>query len=259
MTADFSLYRDREQTRRAVDRNRDDWRTCWRGALQGVETAPVAASGARSGCAADLRHLRHLDRAVDRRLPISRGASWWAKLRDIPQDELDQLLAGKEEMCTNIDWAEVDKMVEDSPEPWDQDRMKQLRDQIRQICESADDDEVLEIANDMARAGIEQRAKTCKVWPHRWEETFTPVFEGDSHYWVARQGPSDECGIILISTLKRVDDDFLWTYETQKVVTNKEGEGLLISCSDYEEEKFVYGWRNTEHPVKCEYITFGLY
>ena len=55
-----------------------------RRALQGLESGVVAASDHRRARAADLRHRRHLEPALARRLRLSRRASRRPQLRDLP-------------------------------------------------------------------------------------------------------------------------------------------------------------------------------
>ena len=76
---------------------------------------------------------------------------------------------------------------------------------------------------------------------------------------MARNGPSGDCGIVLVSTLKQhADYPIFWNYESQKIITNKAGDGILLSCAELDEERTLHTWRNVEHEVDCDVFTFGL-
>lgn len=107
---------------------------------------------------------------------------------------------------------------------------------------------------------LEKDTKTCKILANPWKETFTRQL-GDK--WVSNRGPSGICGVVIISTLegrpldpKTPDDVFkVWTYETQKVVTNR-GAGSQLCFFD--ETKVQYSWQAKDFDRSCEFIEFGF-
>jgi hypothetical protein len=107
---------------------------------------------------------------------------------------------------------------------------------------------------------LEKDTKTCKILANPWKETFTRQL-GDK--WVSNRGPSGICGVVIISTLegrpldpKKPDGVLkLWTYKTQKVVTNREAGGQLCF---FEETKVQYSWQAKDFDRSCEFIEFGF-
>src|SRR5262249_49186533 len=108
---------------------------------------------------------------------------------------------------------------------------------------------------------LENDTKTCKIPANLWKETFTRQL-GDK--WVSNRGPSGICGVVIISTLEgrpldpQKPDDVLfwvWTYETQKVVTNKDAGGQLCF---FDETKVQYSWQAKDFDRSCPFIKFGF-
>ncbi len=114
-----------------------------------------------------------------------------------------------------------------------------------------------EIISEMTRLDMQWKSKTCKVWPNTWEEIFNYKYTVDNLYWVTNAEPTGDCGIINVSTLKK-DGDYFWKYESRRVVTNKEGKALLLSCKELEERSVIYSWKPKQHEVNCQEIKFGL-
>lgn len=122
------------------------------------------------------------------------------------------------------------------------------------------DKPTIENIRDYLRYSLEKDTKTCRIWANPWKETFTKQL-GDE--WVSNRGPSGICGVITISTLKGRPFDpkkpdgplKLWTYETQKVVTNREAGGQLCF---FEEAKVQYSWQAKDFDRSCEFIEFGF-
>lgn len=107
---------------------------------------------------------------------------------------------------------------------------------------------------------LEKDTKTCKILANPWKETFTRQL-GDK--WVSNRGPSGICGVVIISTLegrpldpKKPDGVLkLWTYESQKVVTNRETGGKLCF---FDGTKVQYSWQAKDFDRSCEFIEFGF-
>ncbi|MEJ1341046.1 MAG: hypothetical protein RPU34_17075 [Candidatus Sedimenticola sp. (ex Thyasira tokunagai)] len=114
-----------------------------------------------------------------------------------------------------------------------------------------------EIMVKLVQLNKQWQSVTCKVWPNTWEEVFRHKSTVGSQYWVSEAEPQGECGVINVSTLKK-DGDYFWKYESKRVVTNREGGALLLSCKDIEERSIAYSWRSKEHNVDCKEIKFGF-
>ena len=116
-----------------------------------------------------------------------------------------------------------------------------------------------EIVLRLTKLDIEREAAKCKVWPNTWNERFEYQPSQDGGYWVARNGPSGECGVVLVSTLKQHDDySILWNYESQKIITNKVGDGFLLSCAVLDEESTLHTWQSVEHEIECDVFRANL-
>lgn len=107
--------------------------------------------------------------------------------------------------------------------------------------------------------GLEKDTKTCRIWANPWKETFINTLGK----WVSNRGPTGMCGVVIVSTLdskpldpKKSDSPVrLWTYETQKIVTNKELGGPFCQL---EESKITYSWQAKDFDRSCEFIEFGF-
>lgn len=108
--------------------------------------------------------------------------------------------------------------------------------------------------------GLQKDTKTCRIWANPWKETFTKQL-GDK--WVSNRGPGGICGVVTVSTLESRPIDpkkpspllRLWTYETQKVVTNKSVGGPLCQ---FDETKVRYSWDAKDFDRSCEFVEFGF-
>ncbi len=107
---------------------------------------------------------------------------------------------------------------------------------------------------------LDKDTRTCRIWANPWKENFIRQM-GDK--WVSNRGPSGACGVVIVSTFeskpidpKRPDSPVrLWTYETQKVVTNKEVGGPLCQ---FDETKVRYSWDAKDFDRSCEFVEFGF-
>lgn len=108
--------------------------------------------------------------------------------------------------------------------------------------------------------GLQKETRTCRIWSNPWKETFTKQL-GDK--WVSNRGPSGICGVVNVSTLESKPIDpkkpspilRLWTYETQKVVTNKAVGGPFC---ELDETRVRYSWDAKDFDRTCEFIEFGF-
>lgn len=114
-----------------------------------------------------------------------------------------------------------------------------------------------EIMAQLVRLNMQWQAVTCKVRPNTWEEVFHHKVTINNPYWISDVKPQGECGVINVTTLKK-DGDYFWKYESKRVVTNKEGNALLLSCKNLEERSLTYAWRSKDHNVDCKEIKFGF-
>ena len=180
---------------------------------------------------------------------------------DTPEFEKEALDKSKKGLCEPKEKIErkanITKMIQDNPAS--ETRMRKWTDVIDQMCEAKNlaDAKTAYIA--MSKLGVEQGTKTCKVWLNDWEESFEYKSSSTGGYWLSTSEPHGFCEVINISTLKNdPDTDSLWNYESRRIVTDKEADGILIPCKDVEEPKFVYQWLSVEHDMHCEIIKFGF-
>ncbi|MES9993645.1 MAG: hypothetical protein ABW098_16975 [Candidatus Thiodiazotropha sp.] len=133
-------------------------------------------------------------------------------------------------------------------------RMLEISDEA---CKVTTIKQAKEIMTKLVKLNKQWQSVTCKVWPNTWEEIFRHKSTIDNQYWVSEAEPQGECGVINISTLKK-DGEYFWKYESKRIVTNRDGSALLLSCKDIEERNVAYAWRSKEHDVNCKEIKFGF-
>ncbi|MGB5213852.1 MAG: hypothetical protein WBN88_09445 [Anderseniella sp.] len=111
-----------------------------------------------------------------------------------------------------------------------------------------------------SRVEFEKRMRTCIVSSHKYTQRFKHFPETDT--WVVTQeGPLGSCGLVNVSRFQP-DVQFgvkSWSYIAKKIVTNKSGNSLLLSCSDLDEGEYVYDWRTREIEFGCDFIKFGAF
>ena len=106
-------------------------------------------------------------------------------------------------------------------------------------------------------ASTQLDAQTCTVWSNTWEQSFQ--YNPSSGKWTSKMGPNGDCGVINVSTLSKAHEkDWEWTYETRKVVTNREGPGFLLSCSDLDENTYRYRTSSSAVYMNCLYLKYGM-
>ncbi|HXH23363.1 MAG TPA: hypothetical protein VNN10_15190 [Dehalococcoidia bacterium] len=104
--------------------------------------------------------------------------------------------------------------------------------------------------------GLQKYTRTCRIWANPWKETFIKQL-GDK--WVSNHGPDGICGVVVISTLESKPIDpknpsfplRLWTYETQKVVTDKSVPGPFCQL---DETKARYSWDARDFDRSCDFV-----
>jgi hypothetical protein len=98
---------------------------------------------------------------------------------------------------------------------------------------------------------LEKQTKTCRIWTNSWKETFTKQLENK---WVSNEGPDGICGVVVVSSLE-AKDSLVGSYETQKVVTNKDVNSPFCQL---DETKVRYAWDDKFVDRSCEFIVLGL-
>ena len=69
-------------------------------------------------------------------------------------------------------------------------------------------------------------------------------------------GPAGSCGVVTIGIFSASEfGSALWNYREERVVTNPDGEGDLLSCDDLEQQPDIkYSWRPADEFRNCVYI-----
>ena len=120
----------------------------------------------------------------------------------------------------------------------------------------------LDGAIEVFSAGNERDASTCKVGPNTYEQRFKYVqdYSSGTGAWVVISEPTGPCGIINLSRFEKFSKSGFtsWNYIAKKTVTNPKGQASLgMSCSDLDEEEYLYSWVSKEHHLGCEIIEFS--
>ena len=137
---------------------------------------------------------------------------------------------------------------------------RKLLDAMMDACHVKSADEARKAYKNMVTLIRETEATTCKIWPNKWQEQYhLEVPAIGENYWLSDVNPSGDCGVMLASTLKQYKDySTLWQYDSRRIVTNKDGAGSLIPCSDIGETSWSYGWRKKQYTKNCTSIKFGF-
>ena len=111
----------------------------------------------------------------------------------------------------------------------------------------------------MAEFMHDKKMRTCRIVGNSYEQEFSRSH--NSTHWVSNIGPSGDCGVVAVDTLKKVEvyKTIQWTMDTRIIVTNKKAKmfGGLANCKDYPEEALFYDWKQPETFLACDYIEFG--
>jgi len=157
-----------------------------------------------------------------------------------PFDRRDEILAGDtvpEDELTLGARSVIEEMrkaeAETSPEYFA--ALKASLDALANFCS----DPNAKTANIVFDVSDEYAARTCSPWVNRFSQEFR---ETDEQTWVAESVPLGPCGVV--NTSKFVNDgqypDF-WSYFASKIVTNKDGDGIL-PCDELDENVQPYLW-----------------
>lgn len=115
-------------------------------------------------------------------------------------------------------------------------------------------------AESMAKFSHNRKMRTCEISGHSYDQMFSR--SNDLTHWVSNTGPSGKCGVVIVNILRKIEvlNTKQWSIETKITVTNKKAKMLrgLISCEDYPEESFFYGWEQPKALLACDHIKFGL-
>jgi hypothetical protein len=109
-----------------------------------------------------------------------------------------------------------------------------------------------------ARFNLQKDTRTCIVSSHQFSQRFRQP-PNSSRMWVSNEGPQADCGFVVVATFEQ-DPKYptLWTYKTQKIVTNSQGKTTLgLSCSGFDTSEHVFDWRSSDHFQGCDYVKFG--
>ncbi len=126
---------------------------------------------------------------------------------------------------------------------------------LNKLCVNKDQ----ESAAAFARNNQETELKSCLVWSNQFTQSFE--FNPVTGIWSSNEGPKGTCGVIYVSTFSQhADYKSLWNYTTQKIVTNRDGDGnALLSCSHLDERKFEYRYNSKKHYLNCQIVEFSLF
>lgn len=97
----------------------------------------------------------------------------------------------------------------------------------------------------------EQDTRSCQAFVNKYSQTYVRVSEW---LWAVESTPSGVCGVV--NTSKFIGSEkygSLWEHESSKIIMNKEGQDL-ISCSDLDESKTLYSWKNGTNFLGCDYL-----
>jgi hypothetical protein len=137
------------------------------------------------------------------------------------------------------------------PEPERTDMLREFE-SFQKICEAPTKENIeawMRLQND-------QEGRTCSVWVHSWDHTFT---RQSPEAWVHSGSPEGLCGTTDISTFER--DGSFWNYRTRRVVTDKnalKGNQLVPECRSLDEGEYFYTWNTETYYRGCDYIKFGF-
>lgn len=101
--------------------------------------------------------------------------------------------------------------------------------------------------------------QNCNISTHRFSETFIPS-KTNQNVYVSNSGPNGLCGVINVTTLTTNSDyGILWTYKTQKIVTNPSG-GISDTCAMLDTNEAIFDWKPSLHTedyaLNCKTISY---
>lgn len=133
----------------------------------------------------------------------------------------------------------------------------ELADSARQMALMADLCE--EVTRDrveaLVRAQHELLSRTCRPFINTWESEFQQI--SDQVWTIVNHTPSGECGIVRLDRFE-CDETHpsLCNFISEKRVLNPDGDGLLGSCSNFDETEFVYEWNEGPRYLPCDRVEF---
>lgn len=174
-------------------------------------------------------------------------------LREVTPREMGQTCKDQRKQMTDL-FSKVEAAQDVAP------RFKEFVTGMARRLDAMCDKPTNETVREFLRYSLEKDTKTCRIWANPWKETFTRQL---GNRWVSNRGPSGLCGVIIVSTLESKPFDpkepdsllRLWSYETQKIVTNKQAAGPLCPV---DETKVRYSWDAKDFDRSCEFIEFGF-
>jgi hypothetical protein len=158
------------------------------------------------------------------------------------------------------DWVNHLKKIDEMPEGEAKQFSRTVIDLINKSCDVETYKNAKTLAIELVTKTLKWETVSCKIWPNVWEESFEyKIDQLNAPYWLAQSSPQGACGVINISTFKDDYSNYLFDYETKRIVTNKEG-GIpgIGDCSDTDERTVKYSWTAATIPLACKQVTFGL-
>lgn len=140
--------------------------------------------------------------------------------------------------------------------------LRQQFDALSEYCRTKTEENYMKVV----RLGVEKESRTCVASANPYKQTFRKVADpvSSAHVWVAKSEPTGPCGIIRLDRFEPVQREnskiTWWNYISRKVVSNKKAElGPLMSCTDLDEDEYIYDWRPKERGLGCDYIVYSWF
>lgn len=123
---------------------------------------------------------------------------------------------------------------------------------VKRLCQKPNKEDLYKLTE----ITIKRDSQTCKISDWDLGDFY---FKKVSHYkWVSNNGPTGECGAVVIMQLERhPEHEYLWTYSQSKQYTSLDSE----MCKRFNEVNIDQGFSwNAPKPIKtnCQYIEFAL-
>lgn len=140
--------------------------------------------------------------------------------------------------------------------------MKSTLQAINEFCETKSKESYLKFI----RLGLDKEMSTCLIGPNTYKQKFRFVEDYASGIgaWVVDGNPEGPCGIVQLSRFEPEKTELgdstitFWKYIAKKAITNPKGTLMgLGSCSELDEDEYMYDWRSKEHHMNCDYIEFS--
>ena len=179
----------------------------------------------------------------------------WKKLG---KDERDNMLteSARISMCGKGSIEQLQDVITSKSNELSGGELEELTTQVMpymEYCKKPTIDSLQEMMMGIKR----QKSKTCRLIVTPWKETF--VYQELSEKWLSQQGPQGICGTIVLSSLFQSEDQkeiYEWTYQTRKVITNKEVSEEL--CGVWSEDPVTYKYSFDTKYVDCVFVDYGF-